>query len=250
MSERLALSLLLLSAVSPLALAQEEPIYARVRAEHELTLHSEVQGLVIERPATRGSLIKKDDVLLRIDPTSFQLQVERGKALLEIAEAQLDWAKSTLKRAEGLFEGGSADQAALDEARAMERIRRAEVAVAQTNLREAQRNLHRTEIRSPMDGYLTELHPEIGSYVTVQTPVAELQSTGALLAEAFLTSAERVRVEPHRELLLRWDGGEVRAQVRECADAAGRRQTFRLILQLPADQPKLKAGMKGHIFIP
>ncbi|HMS17971.1 MAG TPA: efflux RND transporter periplasmic adaptor subunit, partial [Planctomycetota bacterium] len=242
-------AVLLLALLSTPALQEEEPVYARVRAEQELTLHSEVQGIVVERTATRGSLVKKNDVLLRLDPTAFRLQVERCQALVELADAQLDWATSTLKRAEGLFKEGSADQSALDEAQAMARIRRAELAVAQTHLKDAERNLDRTEIRSPIDGYLSELHPELGTYVTIQTLVAEVQSTGALLAEAFLTSAERVRVESHRELLLRWDGGEVRGVVRECADAAGRRQTFRLILQLPDHQPKLKAGMKGLILI-
>ncbi|MBN9276248.1 MAG: biotin/lipoyl-binding protein, partial [Hyphomicrobium sp.] len=46
-----------------------------------------VSGIVIERVFEQGSLVKQGDVLYRIDPAQFKVQVDSARATLKRAEA-------------------------------------------------------------------------------------------------------------------------------------------------------------------
>jgi membrane fusion protein (multidrug efflux system) len=230
--------------------AQELAVTARVRAVQEITIVPQVSGMIVERSAKRGSRVAKGEVLLRVDSELFELAVERAKALTSIAEASLTLARSHYARIEGLIDRGSVDQATLDEAKAQLQIRDAELQSARVHLRESEIQWSRTQITSPIDGYLLELHPEIGSLVTPQSNVAVVTSVDDLIIEAFLSSEERARVDSAKTLAFWWNKKEIHAPILEAAEAAASNSLFRLVLKVPEDCKDLRAGTRGSIVLP
>lgn len=231
--------------------AQDEPIEisARVRAAREISLSPLVQGAVVERPVERNSRVRKGQTILVIDPEPFELALMKAKAALDLAEARLDLAGSELGRMEVLAERGSADAAALDQARAMHRARAAEREMARVASKEAEWQLSQTRLAAPVDGLLAEVHPEVGTVVSPGAVVAEILTVDDLVAEAFLSAEEMAKVGDRERLVFRWAGGSMEVPVRERAPGAGRRQTYRLVVELPPGGHGIMAGVAGYILI-
>jgi len=116
-----------------------------------------VAGEVLEVPVAANTPLKAGDVLFRIDPTTYQAQVETIQAQLKFAELRQSQF-SELQRH--------------DSGRAFDvQQREAEVEQLRAQLEGAQWNLDQTTVRAPADGYVTNLALRKGARVTAQSPV-------------------------------------------------------------------------------
>ena len=103
---------------------------------------------------TEGALVKRDDLLITIDPDPYGAEVERAKAQVLAAEARLAYAQKEQERARRLQQANSG---AISESNVDQRVgayREAEgnLRAAQAALQAAQLNLDYTEVRAPVAG--------------------------------------------------------------------------------------------------
>ncbi len=150
-----------------------------------VTVGSQISGQVTEVLVDFNSPVKQGDVLLRIDPSTFNAQIAQGSAQVASAQAQLRQAQATLRNAQLDFErkgdlGGQqlVARSDIDLARAARDQAQAQVNAAQAQIRQqtaatqtSRLNLERTVIRSPVDGVVLTRTIEPG-----QTVAASLQS--------------------------------------------------------------------------
>ncbi len=150
-----------------------------------VTVGSQISGQVTEVLVDFNSPVKQGDVLLRIDPSTFNAQIAQGSAQVASAQAQLRQAQATLRNAQLDFErktdlGGQqlVAKSDIDLARAARDQAQAQVNAAQAQIRQqtaatqtSRLNLDRTVIRSPVDGVVLTRTIEPG-----QTVAASLQS--------------------------------------------------------------------------
>jgi membrane fusion protein, multidrug efflux system len=111
-----------------------------------------VSGIVVARVFTQGSLVKEGDVLYRIDPEPFKVQVDSAKATLQRAEAVQLQARQQEERQKDLRERAVASAQQLETAVAALAQADADVASARANLTGAELNLQYTEVRAPISG--------------------------------------------------------------------------------------------------
>ena len=150
-----------------------------------VTVGSQISGQVTDVLVDFNSQVKQGDVLARIDPRTYEAQIEQGDAQVASARASLTQAQATLRNAE-LDYRRKADlgarklvaQADVDQARAALDQARAQVTATQAQIRQqvastetSRVNLERTVIRSPVDGVVLTRTIEPG-----QTVAASLQS--------------------------------------------------------------------------
>ncbi len=140
------------------------------------SLISEVAGTVlgVSPKFVVGGIFKRDEVLLWIDPTDYEVALQQAKAKLISMKAHLalEEAKATQARKEWAQTGLTPERAPvlalrtpyLDEARA-------NVLHAEAELKQAQRKLERTKIRAPYDGMVSEKSVDVGQYVSVAGPL-------------------------------------------------------------------------------
>lgn len=140
-----------------------------VVAIHGGTLGSEVTGTVREIHFDSGSFVKKGQVLVRMD-TSFE------QAQLESARADADLAKITLERTLKLDKTGAVTTAELDAAKS--KAKQTEAAVASLEATIAKKT-----IRAPFDGRIAIRQVEFGQVLSPGTPVASLQSVSPIYVE-------------------------------------------------------------------
>jgi multidrug resistance efflux pump len=124
---------------------------------------AEVPGLVIEVGVQDNQFVHKGDLLYRIDPRDYQAAVKRTRAALDSARAQLALQRANKQRREIVVAAAiSAEEREVFATNVQ--ADEATVESAQAALYKAQVDLQRTEIRSPVNGYVTNLTVRAGNY--------------------------------------------------------------------------------------
>ncbi|TDK21777.1 efflux RND transporter periplasmic adaptor subunit [Luteimonas aestuarii] len=153
-----------------------------------IVVGSQISGQVTDVLVDFNSEVKQGDVLARIDPSTYEAQIEQGNAQVAAARASQAQAQATLRNAE-LDYRRKADlgtrqlvaQADIDQARAAFEQAQAQVNSTQAQIRQqsaslqtTQVNLDRTVIRSPVDGVVLTRTIEPGQTVAASLQAPEL----------------------------------------------------------------------------
>jgi HlyD family secretion protein len=151
----------------------------KVAASTTVKISSNLSGDLIELPVKVGDQVVKGQVLGRLDRQRYeagkkQAAASASAARSEVATIQVDIDRLTrdLERVKGLVTKGLASAAELDKgtsdlasARARQAAQLDRAAQAMAALEEAQNNLSKTTLSSPIDGSVIEVTREIGERV-------------------------------------------------------------------------------------
>lgn len=151
----------------------------KIQPEIEVKVSSQVSGEIIELPVKEGQIVKKGQLLAKINPDLYSSGVERSvsnysgtKASLSQAEASFKEAQSNYQRSKTLFEKGIISKSDWDKATATFEAAKASresayfnVKSASASVKEAKDNLGRTLIYAPADGTISVLNVELGEKI-------------------------------------------------------------------------------------
>ncbi|OOF13678.1 MULTISPECIES: efflux RND transporter periplasmic adaptor subunit [unclassified Salinivibrio] len=115
-------------------------------AADKATLAFRVPGEVQQINVKAGDLVKKGDVLARLEPTDYRLAVENASARFDVADAQY-------RRSAPLVEQGMLAQSQFDELKAQREIAQAELALAKLHL-------SYVELKAPENGVISRVSVE------------------------------------------------------------------------------------------
>lgn len=124
----------------------------RVAPTRIAEVRARVTGIVVEQPFHQGSDVKAGDLLYRIDPAPFEVELQSAEAALAKAEATLEHATLQARRAETLLADKVVSQAQYETATLNIRQARADVAARTADVQRARLNLGYTKVRSPISG--------------------------------------------------------------------------------------------------
>ncbi|MFJ1364814.1 efflux RND transporter periplasmic adaptor subunit [Capnocytophaga canimorsus] len=186
------------------SLTQKVSATGKIQPELEIKISSEVSGEIIELPVVEGQMVKKGDLLVRINPDIYQSVLNRSVASLENIKSSLRQAEANFKENEAsfernqkLFEKGVISRAewdkavsAYDIAKANKESAKYSVQSAMASVSEAQDNLKRTSIYAPASGTISKLNVELGERV-----VGTVQMTGTEIMRVANLSSMEVEVD-------------------------------------------------------
>ncbi|MFN3745365.1 MAG: efflux RND transporter periplasmic adaptor subunit [Hyphomicrobiaceae bacterium] len=143
--------------VSVLAVAPEDvPILnelpGRIAPTRIAEVRPRVSGIVVARVFEQGSLVKQGEVLYRIDPAPFKVQVDSARATLQRAEAAQLQARQNADRQTALRQRDITSAQQYETAAAVLAQADADVAAAKAGLAAAELNLQYSEVRAPISG--------------------------------------------------------------------------------------------------
>src|SRR4030095_4138006 len=110
-----------------------------------------------------GKMVKKGDVLFRIDPSTYQVALAGAKGDVARAKATAERARREFARAEQLVKDDVARQAVLRARRAARAPAEAEMASAAARVRAAELTLSYTEVRAPLTGRIGRALVDVGN---------------------------------------------------------------------------------------
>ncbi|WNC73007.1 efflux RND transporter periplasmic adaptor subunit [Thalassotalea psychrophila] len=144
----------------------------------ETILISEVSGQIINvSPKLRvGGYFAKGEMMLEIDPITYDVNVLQAESRLESMQAALiqEQAQAEQAKQEWGMTGKPLEQAPLLALRIPQLHKaQADVKAAEADLKEAQIKLKRTKITAPYDALLTEKYVDIGQYVSTNGQLAK-----------------------------------------------------------------------------
>jgi multidrug efflux system membrane fusion protein len=137
----------------------------RLEAVERVDVRSRVAGAVKSVHFTEGALVKRDELLLTIDPDPYAAEVDRAQAQVVAAQARLSYAKSEHQRAQRLWAESAIAQRELDERVNGELEADANLRAAQAALQSARLNLGYTQVRAPVSGRVGRLEITVGNLV-------------------------------------------------------------------------------------
>jgi HlyD family secretion protein len=151
----------------------------KIQPEIQVKISSMVSGEIISLPVKEGQVVKKGDLLVKINPDLYTSGLNRTvanlsgtKAGLSQADASFREAKSSYDRNKTLFDKGIISRSDWDKAIASFAVAKAakqsayyNVQSASASVNEARDNLGRTIIYAPADGTISMLNVELGERV-------------------------------------------------------------------------------------
>ena len=246
---------------------------------------SQVSGNIQYLGADFNSIVKKGQVIARLDPSLFDAQLQQARANLAQTRANLVKSQSDLERSKvqltdtqqryarakelasrQLLPQSDLDAAkiAVDSAQASLQSQQATVAQAQAGVTQSQAsvnqnqvNLGHTVIAAPIDGIVTQRSVDVG-----QTVAASMQAPTLFIIAADLTKmqvnanideADVGRIRPGQHVTFRVDAyptetfeGTV-SQIRLQPVVVQNVTTYGTVIDVPNTQLKLKPGMTANV---
>jgi multidrug resistance efflux pump len=136
-----------------------------VRA-YVVTMAPQVAGQIVELPVVDNQFVHKGDLLLLIDPTDYRIAVQLAEAAVQQAHVNAENAEREAQRRQELTTlAVTVEEKQTYTSTAIAAQAAYQQAVARLN--QARVNLGRTEIRAPVNGWVTNLSAQVGDYATV-----------------------------------------------------------------------------------
>jgi HlyD family secretion protein len=246
---------------------------------------SQVSGNISYLGADFNSIVKKDQVIARLDPSLFDAQLQQARANLQQSRANLTKAQSDLDRAKVMLTDAQqkytrakelaaksllpqsdldaakiavdSAQAALSSAEATVAQSQAAVNQSQASVNQNQVNLDHTVIQAPIDGIIIQRSVDVG-----QTVAASMQAPTLFIIAADLTKmqvnanideSDVGRIRPGQHVTFKVDAyptdtfeGTV-SQIRLQPVVVQNVTTYGTVIDVPNEQLKLKPGMTANV---
>jgi membrane fusion protein, multidrug efflux system len=178
---------------------KDVPIYIELvgstLGSEDVEIRSRVEGYLISINFTEGSLVRKGQLLYKIDPQPFLVAIDQAKANLATAQAGLEKTNNDVARYKPLFEKQAVSKQELDNALSAQEAARAQVDAHKAAVAQAQLDLGYTNITSPVDGVIGTTQKKVGSLVrpgeTVLNTVSQLNP---ILFRCAIAEAEYLRL--------------------------------------------------------
>jgi RND family efflux transporter MFP subunit len=226
-----------------------------VRPRYESQLGFRVGGKISSRKVDVGTVVKRGQVLMQLDPQDLRLGQDQAQANLRAAQTNYELARADLKRYQDLRGQNFVSQAVLDQKQAAARSAQASVEAARAASHEQANQTGYANLVSDADGVVTAISAEVGQVVQPGAPVVRVARTDekevvigvpedqvSELHGGKMRSDVRVRLwaDPNRSI-----AGKIR-EVAPVADPATRTYTVKVSIP-PQDDVRL--GMTAVVRI-
>lgn len=221
------------------------------RARRETLVSFRVGGMLVEFPVIVGDQVKAGQLIGRLDPTDYEVQVQEAQAGLARASAEQRNAQADYERTLSLYENRNASRSDLDAARAQAESADAQVTASRQHLEAARLQLSYSRLYAPEDCTIAERFVERNQNVAIGQSIVRLDCGDC--PEVTVSVAETIieGIQPGTNVEVSVDalpGQSFDAKVTEIGVASGRAGTaypVTVVLQEQCDA--VRSGMAADV---
>jgi RND family efflux transporter MFP subunit len=223
------------------------------KATREVDLSFRVAGPLITRPVDVGDEVKENQVVARIDPRDYEVNLRNVEGQLVKTKAEVERAESDYDRVARARERdpGAVSETVLDAARQSRDGAQAEVTSLEAAVDSAKDQLKYTYLRAPFDGTVVATYVENYEYVKARQSIVRVLDTSRIEMIVYI-SASLISYAPQaKNIRVRFDpfpDRELKAEIKEVGKEASQ-ETRTYPVTLIMDQPgdiKILPGMAGR----
>src|SRR5712691_11138938 len=155
--------------IAPKPIPQTSEFVATVRSLRSTNIQPQVEGFVRQIMVMAGDRVRAGQPLVQIDPDKQQATVSTSQSQRASREADLEFARQQLARAQKLFDAGAVSQAELEQAQTAVKTADAQLAAVNSQIRENQVQLQYYRVTAPTDGIVGDIAVRLGDRVTPST---------------------------------------------------------------------------------
>ena len=225
-------------------------------------LKSKASGEIIELPIEEGDMVKKGQLICRLDPSTAKNDFDQAQADLEVAEVALSQAEKQLQRQKQMYEQGLISELDYENAMLANEQASSNLVRAKTSLEYAKERLSDTIIKSPIDGMVLKKFVEKGQIIASGISAVTGGTTIAMVADmsrAYVTtSVDEVdigQIAPNQKATVIAEGypdrefyGEV-LRIHPLAKVEQNVTTFDVTIEVDNSEGLLMAGMNASVEI-
>lgn len=212
------------------------------------TLSSKLMASVVEVSVLEGALVRRGDVLVRLDLRDLAAKRQQAEAGLADVQAQHDLALVSAKRMRALYADSAAPKAMLDAAEAGLARATAGVRAATAMLSEVAAVASYGELRAPFDGVVTQRFVDVGAFVAPGAPVVTVDRLGALRISVTIPAAEASTLSAGMSLRAEIEGDTTTATVEGVTRGTG--GTYLVNAIVPNRGARFLAGSAAVLRLP
>ncbi|MCG6869165.1 MAG: efflux RND transporter periplasmic adaptor subunit [Gammaproteobacteria bacterium] len=225
----------------------------KARAAQEVDLSFRVGGPLIERPVNVGDQVAQGDLIARIDPRDYEVELRNTQGRLDNQKAELRRAISEYQRELRIFkeDPGATSEVAVVRKREAQDKARAGIASLEAEVDASRDRLDYTNLRAPFDGTITKTYVENFQTVQPNEQIARLLDNRQIKFDmdlpekwiSFVPYIEKVEV-----IYDAFPNRSIPAEIFEVSkEASQTTRTYRVTLMM--EQPegvRILAGMAGR----
>jgi RND family efflux transporter MFP subunit len=234
--------------------AEPVRVVGQVAPVRQAVVAGEVEGRVAELLVDEGDTVRAGDVLLRLDSTTAELDLDASRAQRAEAQARLVRFESEVRRITDLRERGAISEREFEQAIADRDAQSQAVTRIEAEAARLQELIARAEITAPFTGEVTAVHAELGEWNARGGDVVTLVDLSAVevtanAAERYISQIDQARrdgvdVPVEFEALPGRYIGTVKAII---AQANPLTHTFPVIVLVPNPDGLIRAGMSARV---
>lgn len=195
----------------------------RIAASESANIASKVAGQVKVIYVQAGDDVEAGDLLLELDATDYQLNLDQAQANYNLAKVSFDRVESSRKR-------NIATQADYDNAKA-------NLELTQVGLTQAKNQLADTKIKAPFTGSIVRVNPKVYDFVGSAQPLVFMQSTDNI----------DVKFQVPSDLLMELNEDDVDAQVTVIFDSLPDQAFLAEVREFTADSDRSTRGFDATL---
>ncbi len=236
-----------LRTVSPQAHASGPVITGSVEPERRADLRAEVSAVVLQVLKENGEVVRKGDLLVRLDDTAIRDSLSSAEEAGRAAAQALDQAQRQYARVKTLQAEGMSSQQALDDAEVRRNSAQSDRVAADSRTVAARQQRTRTEVRAPFDGVVSDRKVSAGDTAAIGKELVKVIDPASMRFEGLVSADRMGDIKVGQQVMFRVNGfdrtdfvGKVR-HVDASADSTTR-QVAVIVDFAPGTAPKI-AGL-------
>ena len=219
-----------------------------VISRNQARVAAEVEGR-LEWVADIGTAIAGGEVVARLDDALLRQSLAENEAAVARESARLTYLAAQVKRLEKLVTRNTATRSRLEEAVAERDISRSELRAARARVALTMERLHRTRIKAPFGGIVTERVRQSGEWAKSGEAVVRIVDAGALEVQIWIPIAALAFVKEGSELALQASPDRTSATVRTIVPVGDNRSRLYEV-RLGIDGRSWPVGQDVRVAIP
>lgn len=217
----------------------------------ETDLSFRVGGKIVSFPGDQiGRKFAKGEVIAKLDPADYELELRQARANLEQVRANYIRAKADMERNSQLFERNVISRGELDQIEADFKSYEAQLSASSKQLEIAHKRLNYTTLHAPFDGWIGRVETKIHQNVSAGQAVASLNAGRQMKMYISVPDILIAKVNEGDKVEVRFDavpGRVMEGKVMEVSVDSSVGSTYPVKVYLDNADKLIRSGMSGHV---